>query len=160
LPAGRFLGTRPPHRASSAHTYRLLVFKDRSASRGAAPASTTRHCVPFCVAASAAEKRDYGERPATRQPLSANFFARPAQNRREHVRRKQQIAHMRTRQRIPSGEDEGVPLYSEDSAASKTAYRCVVKRRRRATSGQQTQPRQTSTIYWCAPMSAKTQARI
>ncbi|WP_217468659.1 hypothetical protein, partial [Paraburkholderia fynbosensis] len=48
----------PPSRhASSAHTYRLLIFKDRSAhaQRPLQPPGTAS----FCVAASAAEKRDY-----------------------------------------------------------------------------------------------------
>ncbi|MGF6596603.1 hypothetical protein P3T23_001310, partial [Paraburkholderia sp. GAS448] len=43
---------------SSAHTYRLLIFKDRSASR-AAPVRPPSGTAPPCVAASAAEKRDY-----------------------------------------------------------------------------------------------------
>ncbi|WP_217711033.1 hypothetical protein, partial [Paraburkholderia youngii] len=58
---------RPPHSASSAHTYRLLVFKDRSA-QPAAPEPTTRHCF-VCVAASAAEKRNYGELSPDRQQV-------------------------------------------------------------------------------------------
>ncbi|MGN8110198.1 hypothetical protein ACTJLB_19545, partial [Paraburkholderia sp. 22098] len=59
----------PPRRASSAHTYRLLVFKDRSASLRAAlphlPGTAS-----FCVAASAAEKRDYEELRLRRQQVS------------------------------------------------------------------------------------------
>src|SRR3954469_10268532 len=57
-------------RASSAHTYRLLVFKDRFAHFTAPtqPPGTAS----FCVAASAAEKRDYEDSLSVRQP---HFFA-------------------------------------------------------------------------------------
>ncbi|WP_217468637.1 hypothetical protein, partial [Paraburkholderia fynbosensis] len=55
-----------------AHTYRLLIFKDRSAhaQRPLQPPGTAS----FCVAASAAEKRDYGDRPPWRQAPSVNFL--------------------------------------------------------------------------------------
>ncbi|WP_205990849.1 hypothetical protein, partial [Paraburkholderia sp. Ac-20336] len=59
--------------ASSAHTYRLLVFKDQSAH--STMPNTTRHRF-VCVAASAAEKRDYADRPASRQDPCANFLAK------------------------------------------------------------------------------------
>jgi hypothetical protein len=71
-----------PRRASSAHTYRLLVFKDRSASLHAAlppPPGTAS----FCVAASAAEKRDYEERVTGRQPPSTNFLSQKRQSARK-----------------------------------------------------------------------------
>jgi hypothetical protein len=55
-------------RASSAHTYRLLIFKDRV--RNHHPNRTchsTTGTASFCVAASAAEKRDYEESFSFRQ---------------------------------------------------------------------------------------------
>ncbi|WP_217479643.1 hypothetical protein, partial [Paraburkholderia rhynchosiae] len=58
-------------RASSAHTYRLLIFKDRSAFP-ALPATTLSGTASFCVAASAAEKRDYEGSFSCRQ---LHFFA-------------------------------------------------------------------------------------
>src|SRR5215469_6721503 len=56
-----------PRSASSAHTYRLLVFKDqsRTSQRPPQPPGTAS----FCVAASAAEKRDYGDFPLRRQQV-------------------------------------------------------------------------------------------
>ncbi|MGF6243295.1 hypothetical protein P3T42_005059, partial [Paraburkholderia sp. GAS38] len=58
---------------SSAHTYRLLIFKDRvrihhQTGTALQPPGTAS----FCVAASAAEKRDYGESFSPRQQ---HFFA-------------------------------------------------------------------------------------
>ncbi|MDR5855548.1 hypothetical protein QCE42_11800, partial [Caballeronia sp. LZ050] len=52
-----------PHSPSSAHTYRLLVFKEQSAKTSclAAP-SISLSTASSCVAASAAEKRDYVRR--------------------------------------------------------------------------------------------------
>ncbi|MEC5409996.1 hypothetical protein VOM14_31185, partial [Paraburkholderia sp. MPAMCS5] len=60
----------PPRHASSAHTYRLLVFKDHSLTsrRPPQPPGTAS----FCVAASAAEKRDYEDSFSFRQ---LHFFA-------------------------------------------------------------------------------------
>ncbi|MFM0183099.1 hypothetical protein PQR52_31815, partial [Paraburkholderia aspalathi] len=47
-------------RASSAHTYRLLIFKDRVRIHYRSAASLQPPgTASFCVAASAAEKRDY-----------------------------------------------------------------------------------------------------
>ncbi|WP_218642016.1 hypothetical protein, partial [Burkholderia sp. SRS-W-2-2016] len=60
----------PLHSASSAHTYRLLIFKDRFAYF-AAP----WRCF-VCVAASAAEKRDYEELSSNRQQVFINFLTR------------------------------------------------------------------------------------
>ncbi|WP_278500058.1 hypothetical protein, partial [Paraburkholderia fungorum] len=63
---------------SSAHTYRLLIFKDRVRIhyriRTVLPTCATTGTASFCVAASAAEKRDYGDRLPRRQPPSANFL--------------------------------------------------------------------------------------
>jgi hypothetical protein len=50
------------HRLSSAHTYRLLIFKDRFAE------FAKLHRV-FCAAAFAAEKRDYVHRASFRQQV-------------------------------------------------------------------------------------------
>ncbi|WP_250534775.1 hypothetical protein, partial [Caballeronia sp. AZ10_KS36] len=52
-----------PHSPSSAHTYRLLVFKEQSAKTFyfTVP-STWLSTASSCVAASAAEKRDYVRR--------------------------------------------------------------------------------------------------
>ncbi|MCC8394555.1 hypothetical protein LJ656_18350, partial [Paraburkholderia sp. MMS20-SJTR3] len=66
----------PPHSASSAHTYRLLVFKDRFAQR-AAPLLQLPGAASFCAAASAAEKRDYGELSSDRQQVFINFLTCP-----------------------------------------------------------------------------------
>jgi hypothetical protein len=56
---------------SSAHTYRLLIFKDRlrihHQNRAALQLPGT---ASFCVAASAAEKRDYEELSLQRQQVS------------------------------------------------------------------------------------------
>ncbi|WP_208647842.1 hypothetical protein, partial [Paraburkholderia fungorum] len=60
-------------RASSAHTYRLLIFKDRVRIhyriRTVSPTCTTTGTASFCVAASAAEKRDYEELSLHRQQV-------------------------------------------------------------------------------------------
>ncbi|WP_219849045.1 hypothetical protein, partial [Paraburkholderia sp. BL21I4N1] len=62
--------------ASSAHTYRLLIFKDRLRthyrSRTRVVNLTTTGTASFCVAASAAEKRDYEGSFSFRQQ---HFFA-------------------------------------------------------------------------------------
>jgi hypothetical protein len=52
---------------SSAHTYRLLVFKDRFANSSLRRKTSTTGTASFCVAASAAEKRDYEEHLQDRQ---------------------------------------------------------------------------------------------
>ncbi|WP_222946819.1 hypothetical protein, partial [Caballeronia sp. EK] len=56
-----------PHSLSSAHTYRLLVFKEHIA-RALPPQ------LPSCVAASAAEKRDYEQRFGSCQQDSKRFL--------------------------------------------------------------------------------------
>jgi hypothetical protein len=65
-------------RASSAHTYRLLIFKDRlrihyqnrtAHCRHQPPTSQPPGTASFCVAASAAEKRDYEGSFSFRQHL-------------------------------------------------------------------------------------------
>ncbi|WP_220444987.1 hypothetical protein, partial [Paraburkholderia sp. DHOC27] len=58
-----------PRRASSAHTYRLLIFKDRSAFTTETAPTSPPGTASFCVAASAAEKRDYEELPLDRQQV-------------------------------------------------------------------------------------------
>ncbi|WP_219849052.1 hypothetical protein, partial [Paraburkholderia sp. BL21I4N1] len=66
--------------ASSAHTYRLLIFKDRLRthyrSRTRVANITTTGTASFCVAASAAEKRDYGELSLRRQQVFLTFRTR------------------------------------------------------------------------------------
>src|SRR5258708_22014902 len=72
-------------RASSAHTYRLLIFKDRvrihyrnrTARCWHQSTSQPPGTASFCVAASAAEKRDYEELPLRRQQVFLTFSTRP-----------------------------------------------------------------------------------
>ncbi|WP_235028176.1 hypothetical protein, partial [Caballeronia choica] len=54
---------------SSAHTYRLLVFKEHSQNPPEPVSRRSTGALPFCVAASAAEKRDYEQRFAIRQQV-------------------------------------------------------------------------------------------
>ncbi|WP_219908284.1 hypothetical protein, partial [Paraburkholderia sp. BL18I3N2] len=65
--------TPPARRASSAHTYRLLIFKDRfrihHQTGTALLTSQPPGTASFCVAASAAEKRDYEELSLRRQQV-------------------------------------------------------------------------------------------
>ncbi|WP_250532522.1 hypothetical protein, partial [Caballeronia sp. AZ10_KS36] len=63
-----------PHSPSSAHTYRLLVFKEQSAKTFyfTVP-STWLSTASSCVAASAAEKRDYEESFSPCQQLFSAF---------------------------------------------------------------------------------------
>ncbi|WP_250529601.1 hypothetical protein, partial [Caballeronia sp. ATUFL_F1_KS4A] len=63
-----------PHPPSSAHTYRLLVFKEHIARQALLQ-------LPSCVAASAAEKRDYEEPMTSPQAPFANYFSAPAKRR-------------------------------------------------------------------------------
>ncbi|WP_250435224.1 MULTISPECIES: hypothetical protein, partial [unclassified Caballeronia] len=61
-----------PHSPSSAHTYRLLVFKEHIARQALLQ-------LPSCVAASAAEKRDYEERfGSCQQEFEVSFSCRSA----------------------------------------------------------------------------------
>ncbi|WP_250488289.1 MULTISPECIES: hypothetical protein, partial [unclassified Caballeronia] len=61
-----------PHSPSSAHTYRLLVFKEHIARQALLQ-------LPSCVAASAAEKRDYEERLGLcQQEFEVSFSCRSA----------------------------------------------------------------------------------
>ncbi|WP_218002397.1 hypothetical protein, partial [Paraburkholderia fungorum] len=73
-------GESTARRASSAHTYRLLIFKDRVRihyrTRTVSPTRATIGTASFCVAASAAEKRDYEELSLHRQQVFITFSTR------------------------------------------------------------------------------------
>jgi hypothetical protein len=71
--ASRQIPKNPPARhPSSAHTYRLLIVKDQVRIHyQTSTALQLPGTASFCVAASAAEKRDYEELSLRRQQVSA-----------------------------------------------------------------------------------------